>query len=263
MGAWGPKTRRYTGEMLGRLNNDGGAAVAPPPGGAVITPTSVSVPPKPAAAGKTYRAATAEELKNYPRGTAGQMGSDGKIVNLKTPPAASQPKPYDLEKARNTADKLDIFLSQSEDLLKDAGLDSAVGFVQGRLPVLVVGQGGQTWRNKLDSLKSNIGLAQLMEMKAASSQGASGFGNLSNAEGERLEKAYGTLETTNDERTIRDNLKTIVDTTRRANERIRWQMQRAEAGLPYNVPPVGTERGGYKFLGGSPENRANWIGARK
>jgi hypothetical protein len=249
--------------MLGRLNNDGGAAVAPPPGGAVITPTSVSVPPKPAAAGKTYRAATAEELKNYPRGTAGQMGSDGKIVNLKTPPAASQPKPYDLEKARNTADKLDIFLSQSEDLLKDAGLDSAVGFVQGRLPGLVVGQGGQTWRNKLDSLKSNIGLAQLMEMKAASSQGASGFGNLSNAEGERLEKAYGTLETTNDERTIRDNLKTIVDTTRRANERIRWQMQRAEAGLPHDVPPVGTERDGFRFMGGSPENRANWIGVRK
>lgn len=262
---WGPKTRRYTQEMLARLGNDGGAAITPAPGGVRISPTSVVVPPKPAAGGKTSQVLTAAEVASMglPVGTVAQRDSTGKVSILDKVPAANRPKPYDFEKARTGADKLGLFVTDAEDLLNDAGLDTAVGFVQGRLPDMMVGQGGTTWRNKLTSFKSNIGLAQLMEAKGQSSQGASGFGNLSNAEGTRLEQAFGTLETTNDENTIRENLKTIIDVSRRANERIRWQMDQADAGLPYRVPAVGTERNGFKFLGGSPANRDNWMPVRR
>lgn len=264
---WGPKTRKYTAEMMDRLSGgrgNGAAAPAAPnaaPGGApVVTPTGVVVPPKPTAPKNTYRAATPQELAaaGYPKGTAAQVGTDGKLVNVKTPPAANQMKPYDQEKARGTADGLGTFVNMATELLNDKGLDAAVGNFQGRLPGLVLPQAAVNFRNKMDSFKSNIGLNKLMELKAASTQGASGFGNLSNEEGRRLEQAFGTLETTNDEKVIRDNLRVIIDTSRRAQERIAWQAQRAEAGLPWNAPAVGTIKQGKKFLGGSPANPRNW-----
>lgn len=258
---WGPKTRQYTSEMMDRLGGGRGNGA----GLAGSSPTSVSVPAKPTVAGKTYSTLTPAEVAaaGLPVGTVAQRGSDGKVSVIDKVPAAARPKPYDYEKARTSADKLDLFVTATDDLLKDTGLDSAVGIVQGRLPGFMLGQRGQTWRNKLEGLKSNIGLSQLMEAKAGSSQGASGFGNLSNEEGRRLERAFGTLETSSDEGTIRENLKSIADVSRRANERIRWQMERADAGLPYRVPAAGTERGGYKFLGGSPEVQANWIKTRQ
>lgn len=263
-----PKTAKYVQEMLARAAKAGAPAPAnagePSAGGVVVTPTSVVVPPKPAAPKNTYRAATPQELAaaGYPKGTAAQVGTDGKMVNVKTPPAANQPKPYDQEKARSTADSLTTFTTMATELLNDRGLDGAVGNFQGRMPGLLLSQAAVNFRNKLDSFKSNIGLNKLMELKAASTQGASGFGNLSNEEGRRLEQAFGTLEGTNDESVIRANLKIIIDTSQRAAERVRWQAERADAGLPYSVPAVGTIRDGMRFMGGSPANPANWAKVR-
>lgn len=92
---WGPRTAQYQSDMRGRLGVGGEK-----------TPTSVSMPGKAPKPEKTFRAATKQEIAaaGYPTGTAAQIGSDGKMVNIKTPPrpktgAAAKTKTPEEEKA--------------------------------------------------------------------------------------------------------------------------------------------------------------------
>lgn len=208
---WGPKTRKYTSEMLARIGAGGGSAGA---GAAPIT-----MPGKP---GKTYRAATREEIAaaGYPEGTAAQIDQDGKMVNLKTPSAAAQKGNADKAgKAQALIDQTNNIVGMVTRLSKHPGLEQATGSYRGRVPGLVLGQQADDFINQLEALKSNIGLNKLMEFKASSSQGASGFGNLSNAEGERLERSFGDLKRTNSpqeiQRIFSDILKTSEQILRR------------------------------------------------
>lgn len=268
-GKWGPRTRQYQAEMMDRLRGGrgNGAGANMTPGAApTVTPTGVVNPPKPSAASKTYRAATKEELAaaGYPEGSAAQIGSDGKMVNLKLPPAAQQKASrYDYDKAGQALSQTRTLLAEAQRVANMPGLAGAVGSVQGRMPGWLIGQTAEDARNALKALRSNVGLQQLMQFKAGSSQGASGFGNLSNAEGERLEKAFGSLDDTSGDRAIQDNLNLAINTLSRAAERISWQMERSEAGLDWKVPPEGTVRNGFKFLGGAPDKPQNWQKVRK
>lgn len=114
------------------------------------------------------------------------------------------------------------------------------GNIEGRLPGILLGQDAVDFQEELEALKSNIGLSKLMELKSGSSQGASGLGNLSNAEGERLERAFGTLKTTTSEKVLKRSLQTILDIARK---------KRAEA-------QAGIQRGGPQRPGVAPATRA-------
>lgn len=176
--------------------------------------------PKPA---KRLRPATPEELRGYPPGTAAQIDeSTGEMKNLRTPPASATKSPAQQYKelkdqeaftSRNTEaiETFDRLGRTARDLLNHPGMEGATGNVEGRLPQLLLGQSSVDFQNELEALKSQIGLSQLMKFKAQSSQGASGFGNLSNEEGRRLERAWGTLETTSSAPVFRKNLKEIID----------------------------------------------------
>lgn len=260
---WGPKTRQYQQDMMGRL---GGGTVEAPSSGATITPTSVTAAPKPAAPKPTYRAATPEEIAaaGYPKGTAAQIGSDGKMVNLKTPAASVQKaNQFDYDKASSALTAAQALSAEARKVMSDPGLATATGSIQGRLPGWLIGQQGQDARNALKSLRSNVGLQQLMQMKSMSSQGASGFGNLSNAEGDRLERAFGSLDDTTDDAVIVENLTMAAQTLDRYAERVAWQMRRSDAGQSWKVPPEGTVQNGRRFIGGAPDNQANWIPVKR
>lgn len=189
---WGPKTRKYTEEMMARLSG-GDAASA---GGPAITMPGKT--PKP---GKSYRAATREEIKQagYPDGTAAQVDQDGKMVNLKTPTSAAQKAlSGQADRARDLIDRTTAMVKEVTRLRQHPGLEQSQGVVRGHLPDWLTGQEGTNFRNAIRALRSNIGLDRLLEFKAGSAQGASGFGNLSNAEGDKLEKKFGNLAETND-----------------------------------------------------------------
>jgi hypothetical protein len=82
---WGPRTQQYTQEMMQRLGGEQGGGGSTQQGSA--TATSTYSPPKPTKPNVTYRNATPEEVTGagYPTGTAAQIGSDGKLTNIRIP----------------------------------------------------------------------------------------------------------------------------------------------------------------------------------
>lgn len=208
---WGSRTQKYGNEVVARLS---GGAPAPAGQGGVTMPGRTP---------KQVRAASPQEIAaaGYPAGTAAQVDETGKFVNIKTPSAAAAKNApaAQIEKATSLYDTMDRLQGFASDVLNSPGLDTATGVIAGRAPGWMLGQEGQNFINSIDNLKRNIGLAELMKFKATSSQGASGFGNLSNEEGKRLESAYGVLERTSDPSVIRSSLKTILDITQKVKER--------------------------------------------
>lgn len=272
---WGPRTRQYTTEMLARLGSggQGGGNL----GGATVTPGGVYNPPKPSTK-PTYRAATKEELAaaGYPEGTAAQIGSDGKMVNVKTPPAAAQIKPYDMNRANDFLTSMGRVHTLAKSMLDSPGLDQAVGSIQGHAPGWLLGQSAQDFINDYDTLRSQIGLNELLRFKATSAQGASGFGNLSNEEGRRLENAWATFMRTSSEPKMRASLRTIMEITGAGIQRTQNMMDDAQAGINPNsprydprqaalprqgqqaAPQPGEVRRGYRFKGGNPADQRSW-----
>jgi hypothetical protein len=211
---WGPKTRQYQEDMRGRL---GGSNLAEQPAEAVMGRTSTYNPPAPKTATPKPQAnilspAEAVEL-GFDKGTIVQRDENGNFKVLQKPSAtAAKMDQKTIDNGKQMVDSFEGLMQKAQFLLQNKkGMDEATGFIAGRLPALALGQDAQNFVNDLENLKQNIGLSALASFKAMSAAGASGFGNLSNAEGERLNSLFGTLERTSDVATIRRTLATIMD----------------------------------------------------
>lgn len=261
-----PKTARYTQEMLARLQGGEAAGGGGQQGGVRVGEGGVYVPPNPKAGGGTFRAATPDEIKaaGYPTGTAAQVGSDGKFVNLKLPSATAQKATkFQRDGALQALQSSNNLLAQVRKVRGMPGLATGTGSIQGNMPGWMLPQAAVDARNTLKALRNNVGLQQLMNFKAGSAQGASGFGNLSNAEGDKLEKIFGSLDDTSSDTLILQNLQEAEQVLSKVGERIQWQVERADAGLDWKVPAEGTVRNGHAFTGGSPANPRNWVPVKK
>lgn len=205
-------------------------------------------------ADKRVRAASPEEIQaaGYPKGTAAQIDSNGRLVNLKTPPANTQDsaairykREKDAEayvaKARGVDQSFGRLEGAAKRLMEHPGMEGATGVIDSMLPNVMVGQQATNFRKELETLRNNIGLSILQDFKSQSSQGASGFGNLSNAEGERLERAFGTLAEETDPSVIKRTLREIIGI---AAEKRRIAQETLERGGPPTAGgstiPVGT-----------------------
>lgn len=144
------------------------------------------------------RAATAAELQGYPAGTAAQVDGTGKLINLRTPTgaAAAASKKLDPVKlaasARDTYGTFDRLEKEARAISADPNLANVSGSINGYLPN--IRQGSVDVQGRIDGLNNNIGLAALSNLKSLSATGASGFGNLSNKEGDRLDSMLGNLK---------------------------------------------------------------------
>lgn len=214
---WGPKTRQYQQDMRNRLSGGGGAiAQREPPQLGRFSTINPKPPSSSTAANKDYRIATPAEVKalGFEDGTVVQLDQDNK-ANVLQRPSASDKKlnAKTVESGRQMVDSF-ISLKQKAQLLLDntKGLNSATGSIQGRLPdaFFAFDQNATNFINNLENLKQNVGLTALQQFKAMSSAGASGFGNLSNAEGERLEALFGSLARSSDEEAMRRTLRNII-----------------------------------------------------
>lgn len=242
---YGPRTRQYAQEMNARIG-----AAAPAAGGNAEVAYSSTGAPKPS---KAVTNATPEELAaaGYAPGTAAQKDANGRFVNIKTPSASTTNatvKQQQLElsqrkTAQSTAENLDRLGKYADGLLNDKALDSAVGNIYGRIPTGLLGQGAVDFEKKLINLKQNIGLTALQQFKSLSATGASGFGNLSNEEGRRLESLFGTLDRASSPTLIRQTLKDITQFVRDHNTSIKAGLadKGGAAPAPNAAPAVGTK----------------------
>jgi len=105
-------------------------------------------------------------------------------------------------------DALDRLEQQAKKVLAHPGLAGTTG-IRGKIPD-VPGTDAANARAELKALTSQVGFAVLQNMRNNSKTGGA-LGNVSDAEGKRLEAALGALDSSQSEKSLRDNLQKIVD----------------------------------------------------
>lgn len=152
--------------------------------------------------------------RNQRTGEFKPMGGQGK----------NAPKPQDL---KSQATAIDQTLRTVDSLLKHDGLNAAVGVpsanpFDGNLAGYIVpGSRASDFRTRAGTLKSQIFLAQIGQMK--------GLGALTDAEGQRLEQSIASLDFAQSEEQYRANLNEIRSYFQTARQRIQG-LQRGAGG---------------------------------
>lgn len=150
--------------------------------------------------GGGVRAASKQELAaaGYPTGTAAQVDSTGKFVNLKTPSGKGAQQPQQvMDRAYALRSNLLTLKDQATRLLNSPAFSGAVGPLQGRLPSVF--ERTTDFDNDLQSLRDRVVIETLASLKELSATGASGFGSLTEKEGARLENSRGSLRQTSEQ----------------------------------------------------------------
>lgn len=105
-------------------------------------------------------------------------------------------------------DALDRLSEQANKVLKHPGLGGVTG-IRGKIPD-VPGSDAANARAELEALQAQVGFAVLQNMRNNSRTGGA-LGNVSDAEGKRLEAALGAIKSSQSEDQLRANLKKIAD----------------------------------------------------
>lgn len=206
---------------------------------------------------KQTRAATPQELAaaGYPQGTAAQVDQDGKFTNLRTPPAASRPKPIDPQKERqrvagvqSNIDTIGSIRGRIKRLMTHPGGEAATGWLAGRLPA--IGQQAENFRKLKDSVADANVIQTVKNLKMESPNGATGFGALTEREGARLENLYGSLSNTNDMAELKRTLREIDGIYAKAEQRARALLKPATPAAPQG------QRAGRATMGQTATDRA-------
>lgn len=104
--------------------------------------------------------------------------------------------------------QLELARDNARNLMRHPSFNQATGSIQGRLPSIL--PGSVEFDRTLQGFKDNVVVDTIMAMKQASKTGATGFGNLTEAEGKRLENRWGNLDQSSPE-TVRKSLKNAAD----------------------------------------------------
>lgn len=104
--------------------------------------------------------------------------------------------------------QLELARDNARSIMNHPAFNQATGSIQGRLPSIL--PGSVEFDRALQGFKDNVVVDTIMAMKQASKTGATGFGNLTEAEGKRLENRWGNLDQSSPE-TVRKSLKNAAD----------------------------------------------------
>ena len=163
----------------------------------------------------------------YQIGISGQ--NTGKVVSVGGQPAvgkAGKPAGATMEAHQQALTQLGRLRDQARRIRNSPAFGQATGSIQGLLPSIM--PSSVSFDRDLQSYKDATVLNALRAMKAASPNGASGFGSLQLKEGERLENSTGSLSQTDPEglaRTLDQN----------ANDAM------ISIGMLFNIPPDATQ----------------------
>lgn len=150
-----------------------------------------------------YRKTTTGNLEAIPGGPA-----DQKIAGQYN---------ADVAQLQSSQADLDRLAASANELLKTSNLGRITGIV-GALPN-IPGMEGADAQAKLNTLKSQVGFGVLQAMRNASKTGGA-LGNVSDAEGKRLEANLAALENAQSEKQMRESLQKIVDFSAQAKGRL-------------------------------------------
>ena len=165
---------------------------------------------------------------------------------------------------------LDRLAGTAKQVLANAhGLEGITGF-KGYFPNLR-GSDASNAQADLDSLKAMVSFGVLKDMRNTSKTGGA-LGNVSDAEGKRLEAALGSLANAQSVDQFKKRLQQIVDFSDQAKDRISntYNMHYGTkdaptASTPSNmqptqqgVPQTGQVYKGHIFLGGDPSDPSRW-----
>lgn len=101
-------------------------------------------------------------------------------------------KPKAAASLTNTEREYDNMIKEAEDIMNDPSVGSATGMASALS--IVPGTGAKRVAARLETLKAKTLLNVLASLKELSATGASGFGALSNTEGENLRNSISTLD---------------------------------------------------------------------
>lgn len=130
-----------------------------------------------------------------------------------------QQKVADVEGARFNIDNM---LNTADRILKNPSLNSVIGTIQGRMPV-VLSDEAQDAVALIETLGSQAFLSQIPNVK--------GMGALSNAEGEKLQNAFQNLGRVQSEKQFKENLKEAQRLLLKARQNVSTRY-----GVPETVP---------------------------
>lgn len=214
-------------QAMREFENGGGPA--PARGGPVASTPGKPVTPE------GWRDLTPDEKRTrgldpnrvYQIGISG--ANTGRIQNVGGQPAvgkAGKPAGVTLQAHQIAVQDMQRLRDQANRILKNPAFDQATGSIQGRLPSIFQSTVG--FDNELTSYRDATVVRTLQSMKQASPNGASGFGSLTEKEGERLQNANGPLSQT-DPTTLRRTLQS------NAHDAM------ISIGMLFNIPPDATE----------------------
>ncbi len=225
---WGPKTRKYAGEMLDRLNGGRGNGAGFAGGGK---------PVRSAGKPKARPATNAEkQAAGLPVNAPYQIMPSGEfklIATPKVPGAGASGGTAGGAKAAQAAqgqaaavESTDRAIRSVDELLTHDGLAAVVGApnpLKGGLYVWnIPGTPAANFKARLDTLKAQVFLPQVQALR--------GMGALSNAEGAKLEASIGVLATDMSEKEFRASLKQIKTDLQTAKQRMAPVVAAPQAG---------------------------------
>ena len=146
----------------------------------------------------------------------------------------------DIAQLQSSNSDLDRLATSANELLKTSNLGRITG-IPGALPN-IPGMEGADAQAKLNTLKSQVGFGVLQAMRNASKTGGA-LGNVSDAEGKRLEANLAALENAQSEKQMRESLQKIVDFSSGAKDRLASAFNLRHN--PENAStPIGSQGGG-------------------
>lgn len=217
------------GQAMREFENGGGPAPAAARGGPVASTPGKPVTPE----GWRDLSADEKRTRGLDPNRAYQIGisgaNTGKVQDVGGQPAvgrAGKPAGVTVQAHQIAVQDMQRLRDQASRILRNPAFDQATGSIQGRLPSILQSTVG--FDNELTSYRDATVVRTLQSMKQASPNGASGFGSLTEKEGERLQNARGPLSQT-DPTTLRRTLQS------NAHDAM------VSIGMLFNIPPDATE----------------------
>ena len=163
-------------------------------------------------------------------------------------------KPKALGSLNNTLHEYDNMIAEAEAIKNDKSLGYATGIISpaSHIP----GTGAKRVAARLETLKAKTLLNVLSSLKTLSVTGASGFGQLSNIEGEQIRNSISTLDPTQSKKDLQESIDRFIVEMKARKENLKRTFEDT-----YGIQGNSDNRiieDGYEYLGGDKKDPRNW-----
>lgn len=246
---WGPKTRAYSSEVLGRAGMTGASGQETLAGGAGEGGGARLIVQRPKPAKPASRPATAEEKAAYgiPESVPAQVKPDGTLDVITLPKGTA-----DVEKAERAQQmhvlKARDIIATANQAIKDIGSGES-GLIGAKMSE-VPGTKAYNVARQIETIKANLGFQELQAMREASPTGGA-LGAIAVQELVALQSTVANLDIGQSEEQLTANL------TKISRHYQRW-LDAVEGKAPAGGGPSGPPASAVEFLKANPNLRGQF-----